>query len=102
LRIINTKSGSVAYSRTIEGTSSSTKKSDTLGLNFNVFFGAGGGSGTTITQESTPASRAIRAAMVNIVEYINCQLYLKDQCIAKFEAEDAKRRESTKGTLNLF
>jgi len=102
LRIINTSTGSIAFSRTIEGISSSTKKSDTIGLNFNAFFGAGGGSGTTITEESTPANRAIRAAMVNLVDYINCQLYLKDQCVSKFAAEDAKRRESTKGTLNLF
>jgi len=102
LRIINTSTGSIAFSRTIEGISSSTKKSDTLGLNFNAFFGAGAGSGTTVTEESTPANRAIRAAMVNLVDYINCQLYLKDECVSKFAAEDAKRRESTKGTLNLF
>jgi len=102
LRIINTSTGSIAFSRTIEGISSSTKKSDTIGLNFNAFFGAGAGSGTTVTEESTPANRAIRAAMVNLVDYINCQLYLKDECVSKFAAEDAKRRESTKGTLNLF
>lgn len=102
LRVINTSTGSIAYSRTIEGISSSVKKSDTIGLNFNAFFGAGGGSGTTVSEEATPSTRAIRAAMVNIVEYLNCHLYLKDQCVAKFEAEDAKRKESTKGTLNLF
>ena len=102
LRVINTSTGSIAYSRTIEGISSSVKKSDTIGLNFNAFFGAGGGSGTTVTEEATPATRAIRAAMVNIVEYLDCHLYAKDQCVAKFEAEDAKRKDSTKGTLNLF
>jgi curli biogenesis system outer membrane secretion channel CsgG len=102
LRVINTSTGSIAYSRTVEGISSSVKKSDTLGLNFNAFFGAGGGSGTKVTEEATPATRAIRAAMVNIVDYLNCHLYVKDQCIAEFEAADAKRRESTKGTLNLF
>lgn len=102
LRVIDTSTGTIAFSRTVEGISSSIKKSDTLGLNFNAFFGAGGGSGTKVTEEATPATRAIRAAMVNMVEYLDCHLYAKDQCIAEFEAADAKRKESTKGTLNLF
>jgi hypothetical protein len=29
-------------------------------------------------------------------------LYLQDECIAEFEAEDEKRKNSTEGTLNLF
>lgn len=102
LRVIDTSSGTVAYSRTVEGVSSSVKKSDTIGLNFNAFFGAGGGSGTTVSEEATPATRAIRAAMVNMVEYIDCHLYLKNECISEFKAADLKRKESTKGALNLF
>ena len=102
LRVIDTSTGTIAFSRTVEGISSSVKKSDTLGLNFNAFFGAGGGSGTKVTEEANPATRAIRAAMVSMVEYLDCHLYVKDQCIAEFEAADAKRKKSTKGTLNLF
>ena len=102
LRVIDTSSGSVAYSRTVEGISSSVKKSDTFGLDFNAFFGAGGGSGTTVSEEATPATRAIRAAMVNMVEYLDCHLYLKNECVSEFKAADLKRKETTKGTLNLF
>ena len=102
LRVIDTSSGSIAYSRTVEGISSSVKKSDTIGLNFNAFFGAGGGSGTTVSEEATPTTRAIRGAMVNIVDYLNCHLYLKNECVSEFKAADLKRKESTKGTLNLF
>lgn len=99
LRVINTRTGSITLSRTIEGISSSTKKSDSIGM---AFFGAGGGGSTVSTEDSTPASRAIRAAMVNIVDYLNCHLYKKDSCINEFAAADKKRRESAKGSLNLF
>jgi len=102
LRVINTSTGTIEYSRTIEGTSSSVKKSDSIGMTFDAFFGAGGGGSTTTKEDSTPTSRAIRAAMVNIVEYLNCHLYKKDLCIAEFAAADAKRKEATKGSLSLF
>jgi hypothetical protein len=71
-------------------------------MTFDAFFGAGGGTGTKVTEESTPATRAIRAAMVNIVEYLDCHLYKKDLCVNEFAAADKKRKESTKGTLSLF
>ena len=102
LRVINTSTGTVTLSRTIEGISSAIKKSDTLGMTFDAFFGAGGGTGTKITEETIPVSRAIRAAMVNIVEYLNCHLYKKDHCVTEFAAADEKRKASTKGALNLF
>jgi len=102
LRIINTSTGTIELSRTIEGTSSSVKKSDSFGVTFDAFFGAGGGGSTISKADSTPTSRAIRAAMINIVEYIDCHLYKKDSCISEFAAADAKRKESTKGSLNLF
>ena len=102
LRVIDTSTGTIAFSRTIEGISSSVRKSDTIGMTFDAFFGAGGGTGTKVTEESTPATRAIRAAMVNIVEYLDCHLYRKDMCVTEFAAADKKRKESTKGTLSLF
>ena len=102
LRVVDTSTGSIAYSRTVEGVSSSIKKSDTLGVNFNALYGIGQGSGTTVSEEATPTTRAIRGAMVNIVEYLNCHLYLKNECVSEFKAADLKRKESTKGTLNLF
>lgn len=99
LRVINTSTGAITLSRTIEGISSSTRKSDSVGM---AFFGAGGGGSTVTTEDNTPVSRAIRAAMVNIVDYLDCHLYKKDACINEFAAADKKRRESTKGSLNIF
>jgi len=42
------------------------------------------------------------AAMINIVDYLNCALYLKDSCLNAYKAMDEKRKQNTKGTLNLF
>ena len=99
LRVINTSTGAIAHSRTIEGTTSSTTKVDRFGLTFGGF---GGGASENTQAEATPASRALRAAMISTVEYLNCHLYKKDSCITEFQALDTKRKESTKGTLNLF
>ena len=98
LRVINTSTGSISHSRTIEGTTSSTTKVDRMGMEF----GYGGGRSETTTADTTPATKALRAAIINTVEYLDCQLYKKDSCIAEYQALDTKRKESTKGTLNLF
>jgi len=99
LRVIDTTTGEVAISRTIEGTSQSVQKTDRFGMSFGFW---GGGSSENQSTESTPASRAVRAAMINIVDYINCTLYLKDSCLDTYKAMDEKRKSNTKGTLNLF
>jgi len=98
LRLINTSTGTITHSRTIEGTTSSTTKVDRIGMEF----GYGGGRSEVTTSDTTPATKALRAAMINTVEYLDCHLYKKDTCIAEYQALDAKRKESTKGTLNLF
>lgn len=99
LRVIDTTTGEVAISRTIEGTSKAVVKADRFGMTFGPW---GGGSSEKQSSETTPASRAVRAAMINIVEYLNCTLYLKDSCLDTYKAMDEKRKLNTKGTLNLF
>lgn len=99
LRVIDTTTGEVAISRTIEGTSKAVAKSDRFGMSFGFW---GGGSSEKQSSETTPASRAVRAAMINIVDYLNCSLYLKDACLDTYRAMDEKRKMNTKGTLNLF
>ena len=98
VRVINTATGSIAFSRTIEGTTSSVSKADRSGLALGFI-------DTTSEKrsyETTSATRALRAALIKVVEYLDCHLYLKDECIAEFEAEDERRKNSTQGTLNLF
>jgi curli biogenesis system outer membrane secretion channel CsgG len=98
VRVINTSTGGIALSRTIEGTTSSVAKADRSGLALGLI-------DTTSEKQSyetTSATRALRAALIKVVDYLDCQLYLKNECIAKYEAEDQKRKNSTEGTLNLF
>ncbi len=98
VRVINTSTGTIAYSRTIEGTTTSVSKADRSGLALGVI--------DTISEkrsyETTSATRALRAALIKVVEYLDCHLYLKDECINEFEAEELRRKESTKGSLSLF
>ena len=98
VRVINTSTGAIALSRTIEGTTSSVAKADRSGLALGLI-------DTTSEKksyETTSATRALRAALIKVVDYLDCHLYLKDECIAEFEAEDERRKNSTEGTLNLF
>ena len=98
LRVINTSTGTIAFSRTIEGTTRSISKADRSGLALGII-------DTTSEKksyETTSATRALRGAMIKVVEYLDCHLYLKDECINEFQAEDVRRKESTKGTLSLF
>ena len=98
VRVINTTTGAIAFSRTIEGTTSSVSKADRSGLDIRII-------DTTSEKKSystTSATRALRAALIKVVDYLDCHLYLKDECIAEYEAEDEKRKNSTEGTLNLF
>ena len=98
VRVINTSTGAIALSRTIEGTTSSVAKADRSGLALGFI-------DTTSEKQSyetTSATRALRAALIKVVDYLDCYLYLKNECIAKYEAEDQERKNSTEGTLNLF
>ena len=98
VRVINTSTGAIAFSKTIEGTTSSVSKADRSGLALGLI-------DTTSEKksyETTSATRALRAALIKVVDYLDCHLYLKDECIAEFEAEDERRKNSTGSTLNLF
>ena len=98
LKVINTSTGAVAYSRTIEGSAKEEKSGSS-------FSGGYGGLSVGKTEESEtklPVGRAIRAAMVESSQYLDCVLYRKDECVAEYKAKDEKRKESTKGTLDMF
>ena len=98
LKVIDTSTTSIAYSRTIEGVAKAETKSKS---------GSGSLMGVSVRQAEeketkAPVGRAVRAAMVEVSEYLDCVLYLKDECVDEYAAKDASRKESTKGTLDLF
>lgn len=98
LKVVNTSTGTIAYSRTIEGSAKEEKSG-------SAFSGSIGGASMGKSEESQtnlPVGRAVRAAMVESAQYLNCVLYLKDECVSEYKAKDEKRKESTKGTLDMF
>ena len=98
VRVIDTKSGTIPFSRTIEGTTSSITKADRSGLALGLI-------DTTSEKrsfETTSATRALRAALIKVVNYLDCQLYLKNECLEDFKAEELNRKKATEGTFSLF
>lgn len=109
LRVIDTSTGTIAYSRTIEGETKSISKTNKSRFDPGALIGAvtPGKVDLSIenaktTYDTTTATRALRAAMIGSVQYLNCVLYQKDECIDEYTAMDEKRKEDTLDSLNLF
>lgn len=93
LRVVDTTTGEIAYSRTIEGTSK--------GGGMKLDFYRGGVGGNLANQENKPAGKAIRAAVVLISDYLDCVMVQQNSCKAKFDAQEQRRRERTSGSIDL-
>ena len=98
LRVIDTSTGTIAYSRSTEGETSSVSK--TKRSNFDV--GLFEIKKENLTYDATSATRALRAAMISTVGYLDCMLYLKDECVETYRALDESRKADTLDSLNLF
>lgn len=93
VRVVNASTGEVDYSRTIEGRSSGG------GVRLGLY--RGGFGGNLAHEENTPAGKAIRAALIEITDYLDCVMVAKDGCEADFRAKERKRRDSSRGALRL-
>ena len=93
LRVVDTTSGEISFNRTVEA------RSGGFGLNLGVF--RSGFGGVLKNEKKTPAGKAIRAVMVEIVDYLSCAMVIKGDCMDEFDAKEVKRKESLKSTINL-
>jgi len=93
IRVVDTTTGEIAFSRTVEGTAKSSSVG--VGVSKGEFGGA------LAKQEKTPAGKAIRAALIETSEYLECVMVKKDGCEASYQQKDANRREKTKKSLKL-
>ena len=91
VKVYDTSTASIAYVRTIEGTARAEKK----GKAFSGGFGGFTASKSEETEVKLPVTRALRAAMIETSEYLNCGLYLKDECMDVYDAKDEKRKSET-------
>lgn len=94
LRVIDAETSEVVFSRTVEGRS--TDKAISLGGYLG--HGVGGDFGHS---QKTPASKAVRAALIEATDYLDCAMVKRDGCEAKFEQKEQKRRQSDKDSLDL-
>ena len=93
LRVVDTNSGEIAFNRTIEA------RTGGFGLSFGLSRGAF--SGNLGQYKKTPAGKAIRAAVVEIVDYLECAMVVQGGCMADFDAKEKKRKKSLKSLINL-
>ncbi len=93
LRVIEANTGEVAYARTVEGTA--TSGGVAIGISRSGF------GGTLANEERTPAGQAIRAALMEAAEYLECVMVVKDRCVQEYRAKEQRRRERTRSKLRL-
>lgn len=93
IRVVDTTTGEIAFSRTIEG--------NAKGGGMRVGLYRGGFGGDLASQNKTPAGKAIRAALVLTTDYLECVMVKQNGCEASFDAADDRRREKTRGALSI-
>lgn len=93
VRVVNATTGEIDFSRTIEGRSSGGGVS--VGLSRSSFGGA------LSNESNTPAGKAIRAALVEITDYLECEMVHRDGCRSEYRAKEQRRRDSSRGALRL-
>lgn len=90
LRVIDTTTGEIRYSRTIEGRTPPNE-------NNHVKTHSAGIAGL----ETGPDSRAVRAAVIEIVDYLECAMVKRDSCIPEFELKEKNRVERTRQAIKI-
>ncbi len=93
LRVVDSTTGEIAFVRTVEG------RASTKGINLGLY--RGGFGGNLAKEEKTPTGKAIRAAVIEIADYLECAMVTKGGCMAEYDAKESKRRASGKKSLKL-
>ena len=123
LRIVDTTTGEVVGYKTVEGRAKNTAKVKGSGGSLAPLAGLVGGltgagaggagayglaaAGTFGYNESssetkkTPASKAVRAALIAASDYVSCVLVRKDQCLDDYARGDVQRRQNTLDVLEM-
>lgn len=93
LRVVDTTTGEIAYSRSVEA------RSGGYGLNLGLY--RGGFGGEMSKYEKTPAGKAIRAVVMEIADYLACAMVDQDDCMSEYAAKEKSRRDKTKKSIKL-
>ena len=121
IRVVDSTSGEIVGSRTVEGRASNTVEQKRSGGSLlpaaailgatvpmsSAGYAATAAAGTfnfsnnSTTATRTPAAKAIRAALIEASGYVSCLLAPRGDCMAAYNAKDQQRRQNTLGTLQL-
>ena len=122
IRVVDSTTGEVVGSRTVEGRATGTAAARESGMSLLPAAGLAlwlapnmGRTGQALTgaagtlnfgnssaeAQRPPAAKAIRAALVEASDYVSCLLVPKGDCMARFQLQDQQRRERTRGVLQL-
>jgi curli biogenesis system outer membrane secretion channel CsgG len=93
LRVVDTTTGEVAFTRTVEA------KASSYGIHGSGY--VGGLSGGLGKYENTPTGKAIRACLMEISDYLGCVMVDKDSCVDDYKAKEAARKQKTKSSIKL-
>lgn len=93
VRVVDTTTGEIEYTRTIEARASS------YGIGGGVY--RGGFGGNLAKYENTPAGKAIRACLMEISDYLGCVMVDQDSCVGEYNAKENSRKEKTKKSIKL-
>lgn len=94
LRVINSETSEVVYSRTVEGRTSDHS------VDAGGYLGHGLG-GDFNHKRNVPASKAVRAALIEATDYLDCVMVKRDGCERSYQRKEQKRRQSDKDVLDL-
>lgn len=93
LRVVDTTTGEIVHTRTVEARSTS------YGIHGGLY--RGGFGGNLGKYENTPAGKAIRACLVEISDYLGCVMVDQDSCMDEYKAKENQRRENTKKSIKI-
>ncbi len=95
LKVIDVTTGEIYDARTVEATSKSS------GVSVGVY--RGGFGGHLGQYNNTPVGKAIRACIIEIVDYLQCSLIegKNSGCMDEYNQKEYNRRERTKGSIDL-
>jgi len=94
LRVIDAETSEVVFSRTVEGRSTDSA----INLSGYVGNGVGGDFGHS---KKTPASKAVRAALIEASNYLDCAMVKRNGCEASYQQKEEKRRKGDQNSLDL-
>ncbi len=122
IRVVDSTTGEVVGSRTVEGRATGTSSAG--GSGFSLLPAAGlalwlapnmGRTGQALTgaagtlnfgsesaqAQRPPVAKALRAALIDASDYVSCVLVPQGDCLARFEQQDRERRQRSRGVLQL-